>query len=84
MLEGTENIQRSFYPQMALELILIKLSTLENIVPLEDIIKKLNNLSKKTGTAEKSGGRLSGRRRRSAHRNQPPLLNKLQKNQRLK
>ena len=57
MLEGTENIQRSFYPQMALELILIKLSTLENIVPLEDIIKKLNNLSKKTGTAEKSGGR---------------------------
>ena len=57
MLEGAENIQRSFYPQMALELILIKLSTLENIVPLEDIIKKLDNLTKKTGTTEKSSGR---------------------------
>ncbi len=57
MLEGTENIQRSFYPQMALELILIKLSTLENIVPLEDIIKKLDNLSKRAGTTEKSSGR---------------------------
>jgi len=55
MLEGAENIQRSFYPQMALELILIKLSTLENIVPVQDIITKLDNLSKGLGTKENSG-----------------------------
>ena len=44
MLEGAENIQRSFYPQMSLELVLIKLSTLDDIVPLNDIINKLENL----------------------------------------
>ncbi len=44
MLEGAENIQRSFYPQMSLELVLIKLSTLDDVVPLDDIIKKLENL----------------------------------------
>lgn len=46
MLEGAESIQRSFYPQMALELMLIKLSTLEDIIPVQDIIEKLENLSK--------------------------------------
>ena len=58
MLEGAENIQRSFYPQMALELILIKLSTLENIVPLEDIIKRLDSLSKDPSTRSSSPRRL--------------------------
>ncbi len=57
MLEGAENIQRSFYPQMALELILIKLSTLDRIVPVEDIIKKLENLSKNIGSTKHSAGR---------------------------
>ncbi len=57
MLEGTENIQRSFYPLMALELILIKLSTMERIVPVEDIIKKLDNLSKNIGSTKPSAGR---------------------------
>lgn len=46
MLEGAEHIQRSFYPQMALELLLVKLSTLENIIPVEKIISRLENLSK--------------------------------------
>lgn len=54
MLEGAENIQRSFYPQMALELTLIKLSTLENIVPVQEIIEKLNNMSKNIGTSHKA------------------------------
>lgn len=44
MLEGAENIQRSFYPQMSLELVLIKLATLDDIVPLQEIINKLDNL----------------------------------------
>ncbi|TFG75737.1 MAG: DNA polymerase III subunit gamma/tau [Thermodesulfobacteriales bacterium] len=57
MLEGAENIQRSFYPQMALELILIKLSTLDNIVPVQDIIKKLDTLSKSMGSSKQTASR---------------------------
>ncbi|MEM7008900.1 MAG: DNA polymerase III subunit gamma/tau [Thermodesulfobacteriota bacterium] len=45
MLEGAENIQRSFYPQMSLELMLIKLSSLEDITPIREIIEKLDNMS---------------------------------------
>ncbi|HVY56156.1 MAG TPA: DNA polymerase III subunit gamma/tau [Thermodesulfobacteriota bacterium] len=52
MLDGAENIQRSFYPQMALEFTLIKLATLERTVPLESIIKRLEMLS----GALKTGG----------------------------
>jgi DNA polymerase-3 subunit gamma/tau len=44
-LEGAEHIHRSFYPQMALEFMLIKLSTLERTVPIESIIKRLETLS---------------------------------------
>jgi DNA polymerase-3 subunit gamma/tau len=57
MLEGAENIQRSFYPQMALELILIKLSTLDDIVPVQDIIKKLDTLSKSMGSSKQTASR---------------------------
>jgi hypothetical protein len=57
MLDGAENIQRSFYPQMALEFTLIKLATLERTVPLESIIKRLDTLS---GTI-KTGGEPRGR-----------------------
>ncbi len=57
MLEGAENIQRSFYPLMALELILIKLSTMDRIVPVEDLIKKLDNLSRSIGSTKPSAGR---------------------------
>lgn len=53
MLEGAEQVQRSFYPQMALELVLIKLATLENIIPVQDIIEKLNNMSKNIDTGQK-------------------------------
>lgn len=58
MLEGAESIQRSFYPQMALEFILIKLSTLERTVPIEDIIKRLETLSGSVKAGREPGGRL--------------------------
>lgn len=57
MLDGAESVQRSFYPQMALEFTLIKLATLERTVPLESIIKRLETLS---GTL-KAGGETKGR-----------------------
>jgi len=53
MLEGAESVQRSFYPQMALELTLIKLSTLNRTLPIDDIIKKLDSLS---GTTPSGSG----------------------------
>ncbi|HML94066.1 MAG TPA: DNA polymerase III subunit gamma/tau [Thermodesulfobacteriota bacterium] len=45
MLEGAEGVQRSFYPQTALEFTLIKLATLERTIPIESIIKRLEGLS---------------------------------------
>ena len=57
MLEGAESVQRSFYPQMALEFTLIKLATLERTVPLESIINRLEALS---GTI-KTGGEARNR-----------------------
>ncbi len=58
MLEGAEGIHRSFYPQMALEFLLIKLSTLERTVPLENIIKRLETLSGSIKTGGEPRGRL--------------------------
>ncbi len=57
MLEGAESIHRSFYPQMALEFILIKLSTLDRTVPIENIIKRLENLSGSIKTGDESRAR---------------------------
>ena len=45
MLEGAEGVQRSFYPQTALEFTLIKLATLERTIPIESIIKRLEGLA---------------------------------------
>lgn len=58
MLEGAESVQRSFYPQMALELTLIKLSTLERTVPIEHIITRLDSLSESIKTGTKATSRL--------------------------
>lgn len=58
MLEGAESIHRSFYPQMALEFILIKLSTLERTVPIESIIKRLESLSGSIKTGDEPRARL--------------------------
>lgn len=55
MLEGAEGVQRSFYPQTALEFTLIKLSTLERTIPIESIIKRLEGMS--AGVSSGSGTR---------------------------
>ncbi len=47
MLEGAEDVQRSFYPRMSLEVTLVKLSLLERVVSLDDIFNKIDILSKK-------------------------------------
>ncbi len=55
MLEGAEGVQRSFYPQTALEFTLIKLATLERTIPIESIIRRLEGLS--GGVAPAAGAR---------------------------
>lgn len=55
MLEGAEGVQRSFYPQTALEFTLIKLATLERTIPIESIIRRLEGLS--GGAAPVAGAR---------------------------
>lgn len=50
MLEGAEEVQRSFYTQMALEATLVKLTLVSPAVPLDDILGRIEALSKKIGT----------------------------------
>ncbi len=51
LMEGVEKIQHSYYPDIALELTLIKLCTLEKIVSIEDILQKIDSIdSKQTNT----------------------------------
>ena len=57
MLEGAEGVQRSFYPQTALEFTLIKLATLERTIPIENIIKRLEGLSGGAATVAAPGAR---------------------------
>lgn len=47
MLEGAEDVQKSFYPRMALEVTLVKLSLLDTTVPLDDILSKIETLYRK-------------------------------------
>lgn len=62
MLEEAEKIQKSFYPQMTLELTLIKLSTMERIVPIEEIISKIESLMGSTGPAYGKSARMDEHR----------------------
>ncbi|HEX3035705.1 MAG TPA: DNA polymerase III subunit gamma/tau [Thermodesulfobacteriota bacterium] len=50
MLEGAEEVQKSFYPQLALEATLVKLTLIEPVVALDDIIARIEMLSKRIGS----------------------------------
>lgn len=52
LMEGGEKIQHSFYPEIALELTLIKLCTIEKIISIDDIIKKIDNLDRNSTNTE--------------------------------
>lgn len=51
MIEGAEGVQRSFYPRMALEATLVKLSTIHTVVPIDEILIKLEKLSERIGVS---------------------------------
>jgi DNA polymerase-3 subunit gamma/tau len=54
MLEAAEDVQKSFYPRMMLEVNLVKLSLLERVVSLDDIFNKMDTLSKKISSGNQS------------------------------
>lgn len=58
MLRSTEEIQRSLYPTLALESTLVKLSLIQDIVKIGDIIEKIDRLQE----AEKEYGKSKGDR----------------------
>lgn len=44
MLQGAEEVQRSFYPRMALEAAIVRLSLVHVVVPLDEILRKIETL----------------------------------------
>lgn len=49
MLEGSENVQRSYYPEMALESAIVGYCMVNRSIPIEEIIEKINALGSKKG-----------------------------------
>jgi DNA polymerase-3 subunit gamma/tau len=47
MLKGTEEVQQSSYPQMALEVTLVKLTILDTSIAIDDILKSIEGLKDK-------------------------------------
>lgn len=47
MLESSENVQRSSFPEMSLESMIVKLSIVEKTMPINEIIEKIDRLTKK-------------------------------------
>jgi DNA polymerase-3 subunit gamma/tau len=59
MLEGAEDVQKSFYPHMALEVTLVKLALLNTTVPLDDILNKIETLYRKISSGNASRHQVS-------------------------
>lgn len=51
MLKGAEEVQQSFYPQMALEVTLVKLTILDTSIAIDDILKSIERLKDKLANA---------------------------------
>lgn len=52
MLESSENIQRSFYPAMALESSIVRLCVADRTLPIEEILKKIEKLGANINTGK--------------------------------
>ena len=52
MLKGTEEVQQSSYPQMALEVTLVKLTILDTSIAIGDILKSIEGLKDKLVNAD--------------------------------
>jgi len=61
-LKASEDISRSAYPEIALEMNIVKLANLGHAIPINDILNKLESISLNTTskTSETSGAKKSG------------------------
>lgn len=67
MIDGGERIRSSFYPEIVLELTLVKMSTVGKVEKIDDILKRLERLSPQKPGAEKPSGS-PGRERKTTAR----------------
>ena len=66
MIDGGERIRSSFYPEIVLELALVKMSTVGKVEKIDDILKRLERLSPQKSGAEKPLGSPGRERKTSA------------------
>ena len=66
MIDAGERIRGSFYPEIVLELALVKMSTVGKVEKIDDILKRLEKLSPREPGAEKTPGSAGGRMKTSA------------------
>ena len=65
MIDGGERIRSSFYPEIVLELALVKMSTVGKVEKIDDILRRLEKLSPREPGAEKTPGSEGGRTKTS-------------------
>ncbi len=66
IIDGGEKIRSSFYPEIVLELALVKMSTVGKVEKIDDILKRLERLSPQKPGAEKPPGSPRGKRETTA------------------
>ena len=66
IIDGGERIRSSFYPEIVLELTLVKISTVGKVEKIDDILKRLERLSPQKPGAEKPSGSPGGERKTAA------------------
>ena len=66
IIDGGERIRSSFYPEIVLELALVKMSTVGKVEKIDDILKRLEKLSPQGPGKEKTPGSPGGQRRTAA------------------
>ena len=66
MIDAGERIRGSFYPEIVLELALVKMSTVGKVEKIDDILKRLEKLSPREPGTEKTPGSAGGRMKTAA------------------
>ena len=67
MIDGGEKIRSSFYPEVVLELALVKMSTVGKVEKIDDMLKRLEKLSPQKSGGEKTPGSTGGQKKAAAH-----------------
>ena len=66
MIDGGEKIRSSFYPEVVLELALVKMSTVGKVEKIDDMLKRLEKLSPQKSGGEKTPGSTGGQKKAAA------------------